>query len=96
MALRQSEHGSVGEQQVVFVSVQRSRQNSRSLDREAGAAKDVLVSFRPMVRSIAPTRDDQKCIAFFRTRVVKRLLDIRLGDFFSSLLSMRATTAGRK
>ena len=44
MAFRQSEDGRVGEQQVIFILVQRLRQSSRSIKREMRAAKDVLVS----------------------------------------------------
>src|SRR5215471_14431510 len=82
MAFRQSEHRSVGEQQVILIVVQRLRQSSRSLKREMRAAKDVLVSLLLGMRLIAPTRDDQKCIALRRTGVVERLFEVRLADFF--------------
>src|SRR5690349_8516860 len=83
MAIRQSEHCRVGEQQIIFILMQRLRQSSRCVKRKIWALKDVIVSLSLVMRFISPTRNDEKGIPFYWTGVIKRLLDVRLADFFS-------------
>ena len=84
MALRQSEHCRIDQQQVIVVVMHRLRQILRGLQREMRAAKDVIVSLRLIVRLVAPTGDDQKRVPFRRTGGIKRLLRVRLVYFLSS------------